>query len=71
MFKLNLHYPHDAVHQGAVKEIRSSYIPPIGFQIYDPRSAALVVTSVIAPVDDGILGDEINVMLEYVKAGTA
>lgn len=63
MFTLVLHYPNDHVHNGAVKEVRSSYVPPIGFEIYSDRSAALRVTNVLAGIKDGVLDGEINVML--------
>lgn len=68
MFKLSLHYPQDSAAKGAVREVRSSYIPPIGMEIYDDRSAAYVVTGVLAGVEDGILDDKINVLLEVKKS---
>lgn len=68
MFTLNLHYPDDSRMKGAVETIRSTYIPPIGMEIYNSRSAAFRVATVVTGITDGVLDEEINVLLE-VKDG--
>lgn len=63
MFTLRLHYPNDSIARGAVEVISSSYIPQIGMEIYDDRTAAYQVVNVLAGITNGILGSEINVIL--------
>jgi hypothetical protein len=64
VFTLHLHYPQTPVAKGDVVTVRSTYVPPIGMEIYSPHSAAYRVTNVLAGITDGVLDEDFNVLLE-------